>query len=418
MCASPSICIVTPNYISGTPRVVKEADALHAAGFRVRVVFSQGVLEQNRTHDEMVLREKLWQHQTFGWSPHHPEEHRLYHLSRLRQNLVRWLPRVAWKYGRLAEMGEGRVFPELARLAASQPADIFIGHYPDGLAAAAYAARRWNTALGYDAEDFHTGGETDPKAHQRIAIIESRYLGHCTHISAASQLIAEALRERYGIVQPLVIHNVFPLKDRNQLDGQVSDRQGSALSLYWYSQTIGLTRGIQDAIRAIGLVDVPIQIHLRGSLSEEVRVALTSLAAEHGILERLYFHPPVPPGELLSRAVEHDIGLALEQPVDLNRQIAVTNKLFFYLLAGLCVVATDVPGQKLIMETCSDAGYLYHVGDYTALAGILKKLVDHPELLEQHKKSSLAVARERWNWESESQRLVKALTNVLKENQA
>ena len=50
------ICIVTPGYISSTPRVMKEADALAEAGFRVRVVFSQGDLADIRRHDQLVLR--------------------------------------------------------------------------------------------------------------------------------------------------------------------------------------------------------------------------------------------------------------------------------------------------------------------------------------------------------------------------
>lgn len=47
------VCIVTPGYISSTPRVVKEAEALSQAGYRVRVVFSQGDLERARQHDSI-----------------------------------------------------------------------------------------------------------------------------------------------------------------------------------------------------------------------------------------------------------------------------------------------------------------------------------------------------------------------------
>ena len=50
------ICIVTPGYISSTPRVVREADALSAAGYDVRVVFTQGHLENVRGFDEALMR--------------------------------------------------------------------------------------------------------------------------------------------------------------------------------------------------------------------------------------------------------------------------------------------------------------------------------------------------------------------------
>src|SRR5881628_2097010 len=46
-----TICIVTPSHISANPRVVKEADALHGAGFEVHVVFAQITNGIRREHD-------------------------------------------------------------------------------------------------------------------------------------------------------------------------------------------------------------------------------------------------------------------------------------------------------------------------------------------------------------------------------
>jgi len=407
------ICIVTSNYISGTPRVVKEADALLQAGYDVRVVFSQGNIELNRLYDKNLLADKSWSYSSFGWSSSRDQEKRLYHFSGIRHFIARNLPRTISKFRRIAETGHGRVYPELARLAASEPADFYIGHYPDGLAAAAYAASRWRALLAYDFEDFHVGEGKNIKVQQRVEIIEQRYLPRCMYLTAASPLMADALSKHYSIKRPIPIHNVFPWADRETLDGKIKDRRGDALSIYWYSQTIGLDRGIQDAIQAAGLIDAPIQIHLRGALSEEVKQALLALAAECGLADRLYFHERVSPTELLSRAVEHDIGLAAEQPVDTSRQISVTNKLFFYLLAGLCVAATDVPGQRRLMDTIPDAGFLYPVGDHDALALQLKKFIDQPELLTRYKLGALHAAQTTWNWEKESQKLVEAVTTSL-----
>ena len=33
-----SVCIVSPGHLASNPRVVKEADALHGAGYRVTVI--------------------------------------------------------------------------------------------------------------------------------------------------------------------------------------------------------------------------------------------------------------------------------------------------------------------------------------------------------------------------------------------
>jgi len=412
------ICIVTPDYLSCTPRVVKEADALYEAGFAVTVVFSQGNLKEPRYFDEILLKDKPWQWYTFGWAPFIKGEKLLYYKSKLRYHIAKRLPSAFWKFGKLAEYAEGRVYKELASLAKSCKADIYIGHYPIGLAAAAYASFCNKAKLGYDIEDLY--GAEQPltkkgiRETQRIKIIESRYLPYCRHISCVSELVAEEIAKRYNINRKiLVIHNVFPLRERNNLDGKVKDRRGNALSLYWFSQVIGENRGIEDIIRAAGLLKEKIQIHLRGVVSQEYKRKLIILARSFGIEDFLYFHPSVPPSELLSRTAEHDVGLALEQPVSLSRCLSITNKLFFYMLAGLCIVVTDLPGQKYIYSNSPDIGFLYPPGDYQTLAKYLYKLISTQDLLNKYKQASLRAAQEKWNWEKESQNLIENIKNII-----
>jgi glycosyltransferase involved in cell wall biosynthesis len=168
-------------------------------------------------------------------------------------------------------------------------------------------------------------------------------------------------------------------------------------------------------VRAAGALSQPVQIHLRGSLSEPVKQALLSLARESGagVAERLYFHPPVSPMELLSRTAEHDVGLALEQGHPINYALTVTNKLFLFLLAGLAVAVTDMPGQRDVLATCSDAGFLYPAGDWRALAGRLERWLRCPEELRVCREAALTAARTRWNWERESQKLLESVAGAL-----
>jgi glycosyltransferase involved in cell wall biosynthesis len=410
-----SICLVTPGYLASTPRVVKEADALEAAGYRVRVVFSEGELDVLREHDCLLLRGKPWRSASVKWSRRRRGERSVLWRATLRYQLARRAPRGLWPMWALAERGEGRLYPELAALAGAEPADLFIGHYPVGLAAAALAASAQRARLGYDAEDLHTAEDASTRAgllrRQRIDSIERKYLGRCVHVTAAAPRIAEALAKRYGIVSPVVVHNAFAWADRDRLDGKTVDRQGPALSLSWFSQTIGLDRGIGDAIRAAGVLGHPVQIHLRGGLSEPARQALLSMArtSGRGIAERLYFHQPVSPTELLSRTAEHDVGLALEQGHTHNYELTVTNKLFLSLLAGLAVAATDVPGQRDVLAACPEAGFLYQPGDWRTLAARLDSWIRRPEQLRASRNAALVAAQTRWNWERESEKLLESV---------
>jgi glycosyltransferase involved in cell wall biosynthesis len=393
---------------------VKEADVLHEQGYDVCVVHAPGGLKETRRHGEELMASRGWENSYVGWSPHHSEERMTYWKSSLRQRAAQWVPRALWSISFLAEVREHRVYPELAALAAQHSADLYIGHYPAGLAAAAFAADQNGSYVAYDAEDFHVGEDPDNEARiRRIDFIERRYLPRCAYVTAASDGIADALSERYPIDRPTEVYNMFPWSERKTLDGKVKDRRGKALSLYWYSQTIGLNRGLQDAIRAAGRLDEPVQLHFRGSILEgEVREELLREAQRSGVDDALYFHEKVPPQELLSRAAEHDIGLALEQGNTPNSRLCTSNKLFFYPLAPLAIAATNVPGQRAILSERMDCSQLYSPGDDAALAEILREW-SNTQQLKTAKEKALEAARREWNWERESRKILQLVGKTL-----
>ena len=49
-----SVCLVTPAHLASNPRLVKEADALHAAGYRTHVVAAD-LAESLRAMDQTIL---------------------------------------------------------------------------------------------------------------------------------------------------------------------------------------------------------------------------------------------------------------------------------------------------------------------------------------------------------------------------
>jgi glycosyltransferase involved in cell wall biosynthesis len=408
------VCIVTPGYLSSTPRVVREADALHAAGFDVRVVFTQGPLEEVRGFDDELAALSPWRTSAYRWSGRRPGERVASYWSGVRHRVAEGLTRHGARVGWLVDRAEGRVAPELAALGAAEPAGLYIGHYPAGLAAACAAGARHGAMVGYDIEDlyadtFAPGPQWTP-SRERILDLERRYVPRSQYITAVSAPVADAFVERYGTPRPVVVHNCHPWSERAHLDGQVHDRRGQDLSLFWFSQTIGLDRGLQDAIRAAGQVSRPVQLHLRGSASEEVRQELTRVAASCGMEERVHFHPRCAPTELLSRASEHDVGLALETDEALSRRLSVTNKLFLYLTAGLAVAATDLPGQRSVFQATPGVGTLFPPNDVEALASCLDRWACDPEALGAARHGALEAARTRWNAEMEGRKVVEAVT--------
>ncbi len=411
------VCIITSATVCCNPRVVKEADALSAAGFDVRVVASQHV-GWAADWDAQLMVHRPWRLNSVRWDYSNGEAKRIRLTSGIRQQSFALISRASNNWG-TAERAYSRLFDEQLQLANLESADLFIAHNPQALPVAAAAAKQWGVNFAFDSEDYHYGEFTEEQQgstrFRLLSYLEPKYLPQCVYITVPSQPIAEALVQRYGIQYPTTIHNVFPWSDRDALDGQVNDRQGQALSLYWYSQVVGLDRGLQDVIRALPLLSGEVVLHVRGRMGNDVRTELLRLASELSVADKIVFHETVPPTELLSRTAEHDVGLALEQNVNENKNLTVANKVFFYLLAGLAVAATGTTGQRTILRSCPDAGFLYSPGDYRSLAAGLQRYINSPALLQAAKKAGLEAARERWNWETESQELVRLVKGALRQ---
>lgn len=392
------VCLLSAGQPSTNPRLVKEADALSEVGYDVKVlcgIRAPWALEADRE----LLRERAWECRYVGGHPRF--EPLRYHWTRMRHAAVRRLVRFGWERDCWLSWGLSRLGPELRRTALSQSADLYLAHYPGALVAAAAAARHHHALLGFDLEDLYSAG--DPSDSPQLTWVkrcERRYLHRCHFLTAASPGIAQAYRERYEVPEPVCILNVFPLRMRPQ---RFPERRGSGpLGLYWFSQTIGAGRGLESVIEAMALADAPTQLHLRGEWQDGYRRRLHGWAAQQGIdPSRVIWHPPAPPDEMARLASQFDIGLAVEPGRDENNRLAVSNKIFTYLLAGIAVAATATPGQAAICRQLGEAAFVYGVDEPHELAGRFDAWYRDRESLERARLQSWRLGEERFNWERE-----------------
>jgi len=250
------------------------------------------------------------------------------------------------------------VLPEIQRKADKTKADVFVGHNPGTLPIAWRIARQSGAKCGFDAEDFHSGMTRDGEKQSTEAEVnrrwESRYLPRYDFLTAAAPLIAEEYMRRYPVNFDAVVLNVF---DPARVDETGHDVDFGGLALYWISQSIGANRGLEDAVRALGLLaDLPVKLYLRGKWQNGYEAGLRRLAADLNIPEeRIVSLPRVAFDDLIESATRYDVGLAVEEPTCRNREVCITNKLMMYLSAGLAVAATATPAQIDVMREIPDA---------------------------------------------------------------
>lgn len=403
------ICIVTTRHISYNPRVLKEADALSAAGYEV-VVVTVSNTDRQAAFDEELMRRRGWRWRTVNFRKERAGERRYWLYLSLKQRIFLVLSRLSYKGG-IAERAAEKAFDALTALAMDEKADMYIAHHAEALGAAWRAARRSGARFGFDAEDFHTGmNETGTVSAQDrlVEYLETKYLPRLSYMTAASGGIGEAYRNKYGVKLPVTILNVFPYEELPV--GEVND----PVKFYWYSQVIGPNRGIELLLAAAAMVRLPFEIHLRGSMqSEAYRDKLKELCGASGLWERLTLHEPILAERLIGEANRYDVGLALESDISFNRNICVTNKTFAYLMSRLVLLGTDTEGQKDIFSYFPDASRLCRMNDAADLAAGMEFFILHRDLLMAGKKAAEKAVRSSFNWEVETQKLLGAIKEAL-----
>ena len=410
MSTSAALCLITPGHVASTPRLVKNADALAAAGYRVHVVCGRHFPPADRLDSEIFTRAR-WTHTRveLGGAAAVP--------AKVLGRAARLLARAGASPAFLAARIHQPLVGALAAAAAQVPADLYFGHCLAGLPAAAGAARRCGRPYGFDAEDFHDAetaeATADPAEAAARRRIQSDLIPGCAVFTAASPLIAQAYARAYGR-EPLPLLNVFPLAEGPPAPAAPAPvAPGRPARLYWFSQTVGAGRGLEAMAEVIGLMRTPAELHLRGFVDAAYAAELEARAARAGAPGRIRFLAPAPSAEMARLAAGFDLGLSTEESSPPNRDLCLTNKVFVYLLAGLPQLLSDTAAQSALAPELGAAALLGRLADPAGIARRLDAFFADPAGVAAARTEAWRLARERFCWDLEQRRLLQAVAGAL-----
>ncbi len=229
--------------------------------------------------------------------------------------------------------------------------DVIHAHDAAMLVPGLIGARLTGARLVYDTHELATGVPyREGFWTWFVDRIERLGLPRATAVITVSDGIAARLVQRYGLrATPVVLRNVCDLQPGGH--GGLRERVGlgpdARIVLHQGAPAVG--RGCDVLIRAMAHVPDADLVFLGDGAPPYVD-ELRALAVAEGIADRVHFTPSVALADLLANTAEADVGVTLLQDTCENHHLALPNKLFEYLAAGVPVVAAALPEVARIVD--------------------------------------------------------------------
>lgn len=292
-----------------------------------------------------------------------------------------------------------------------QLCDAIIAYQPDvihandlnTLAACAKAARKLHCRLIYDSHEICAENHYLKGLHKKYAALtEKLCIWKADQMVCVSHAAADYFVKKYGIDRPMVVTNCSLKAEQH-----ISDEKNPGFEVLNHGQYYG-GRGYDIMVEAIPfLKDYPeIKVAMRGfgSMEEGLRARAKELGDEN-----VRFYPKVLVQELIAMASRSHVGVAITEPICLNFELSVSNKLFEYASAGLPVIMSDIPEHRYLNEKYQ-FGIVLPDNKPETFAQAAIKLYTDKDFYNRCAENARRLSEE-INWENEYQKIINFITS-------
>jgi glycosyltransferase involved in cell wall biosynthesis len=391
--------------LSYDSRVIREAESLAAAGYRVTIACLDA---SPRTVERLGPRVHVVVLRPDGdvVLPGDPVRVSSAKESRVGRVLdrARWL----WRYRSTLERWGRDV------AVAVGPIDVWHAHDLTGLEAIAPHVDR-HTPIIYDSHELflETGSAARMPgfARQLLRAREARLIKRSWAVITVNPGLAAELVRRYRPSRIEIVRNcpdlwTPPAPRPNRFRDTLGIAADAPIILFHGAIVAG--RGIHllvEALAAPGLEGAHLVLLGNGPL----QAGFEARARELDVSARMHVLPAVPPEDLPSWVASADVGAVLQEPLDLNFVLSTPNKLFESIAAGTPVLASDFPEIRRVVLDDPDGplGMLCDPRSNEAVAEALRRVLEPASRdLREMRDRCLRAADRRLNWPTEAARLL------------
>jgi len=217
------------------------------------------------------------------------------------------------------------------------------------LPVAAEAAKRNGAKLVFDAHEYapleyENRWLWKTRIRPAIIYILRKYSPQVDAFTTVCAPIGERFKQEFGLEPTIVLNapKIAELPAEKSLDA-------SNIRLIHHGGAFR-DRHLEKMIQALAFCDPRYSLHFmlvggHPGYIQELKELADQLAPG-----RVVFHPPVPPDRIVQELTEYDIGFCMIEPTNYNYHVALPNKFFDFIVAGLAVCVGPSPAMAEIVR--------------------------------------------------------------------
>jgi glycosyltransferase involved in cell wall biosynthesis len=214
-----------------------------------------------------------------------------------------------------------------------------------------------------------------------------------------SESIADEFHQRYN-VKYLTIRNLPVLQQIRTIE--------SSERFILYQGAVNEARGLEYLIPAMQSINCKLMICGDGNFMGQLK----KLISEYKLEDKIELTGMITPRKLAEISQKAYIGIAVPEKTGLNQYLALPNKLFDYIHAGLPQVTVNYPEYQKINSQFEVAILLEDITPDSIAAAVNNLMAD--DVLYAKLKTNCLKAREIFNWQLEEKKLLRFYQGIFK----
>ena len=283
--------------------------------------------------------------------------------------------------------------------------DLIYANDLDTLIPCFVAAKIKNSKLIYDTHELFTEVPeltSRPRVQKIWLKIESAIFPKLKHVITVNDSIAQIYSQKYRI--PITAVRNVP--EYHKLETDLKTREQFKLSnddfiLIIQGSGLNIDRGVEEAVLAMKDCEGCILLIVGDG---DVIPKAKEIVTRNKLDQKVKFISRRPYEELMKITRIADVGLLLDKNSSLNQELALPNKLFDYIHAGIPILSSALPEIKKIIKKY-DVGIFLSKTEPKIIQETILSYKANNKLRNQHKENC-KLAAEKENWDIEQQKLI------------